>query len=267
VRAEVFQAWRSGWLAGSAALALLLPAALAPALPRHGDMVLRERSEPAAAKMAAARYARFGGVKPSADARHLADWVADSGDNAGSDFVIVDKKFATIFVFDGAAKLLGASPILLGAAVGDDSVPDIGKRPVAQVLPRERTTPAGRFMAERGHNAFGHDVIWLDYDAAVSIPRVVTSQASEHRLERLATRSVEDKRISFGCINVPAAFYESHVRPSFAAGRALVYVLPELKSVRQVFGSYDVAAAHGQGVGLSAAAAKPPPSPTTAPTL
>lgn len=231
------QPLRSGLLACGTALALLMPASLAPGL--------LWRAEPATSAVVAPgpRLARFGGVSPSADARHLADWVADSGDNAGSGFVIVDKKFATLYVFDAGAALRGTSPVLLGAAVGDDSVPGIGTRPLAQVLPHERTTPAGRFMAERGHNALGRDVVWLDYDAAVSIHRVVTSNVHERRLQRLASPTINDRRISYGCINVPVAFYESHIRPTFAAGRAPVYVLPETKSMQQVFGSYDVAAA------------------------
>lgn len=45
--------------------------------------------------------------------------------------------------------------------------------------------------------------------------------------------------------NVPTAFYETYFRPIFAAHRAFDYVLPEVKTVQLVFGSYDVSAAHG----------------------
>ena len=110
--------------------------------------------------------------------------------------------------------------------------------------PDERTTPAGRFVSERGHNALSEDVISVDYDAAVSMHRVRTTNPAERRLERLATSTIDDKRISYGCINVPVAFYEGYIRPLFAVRAAVVYVLPEVKSVQYVFGSYDVAAAH-----------------------
>jgi hypothetical protein len=188
-----------------------------------------------------ARFADFGQASPSPDARHLANWIADSRDNANADFIIVDKRYARAYVFDAEARLRGASPVLLGSALGDDSVPDIGLRPIDQVRPEERTTPAGRFIAERGRNLQGEDVVWVDYDAAVSMHRVRATQASERRLERLATPTVDDNRISYGCINVPVAFYETHVRPTVATRRAIVYVLPEVKPVQQVFGSYDVA--------------------------
>lgn len=193
-----------------------------------------------------ARYANFGSESPSPEARHLADWIADSRDNARADFIIVDKPHARAYVFDAHARLRGASPVLLGSALGDDSVPGIGLRPVEKVRPAERTTPAGRFVAERGRNSKGEDVVWVDYDAAVSMHRVRVTEPSEQRLERLATPTTDDNRISYGCINVPSAFYETYIRPTFAARRAIVYVLPDFKPVQQVFGSYDVATVRRQ---------------------
>jgi len=186
-------------------------------------------------------FADFAGQRASPDARYVADWVADSRDNAGSEFIIVDKKEARIYVFDADARLRASAPVLLGSAPGDESVPGIGSRPLTMVRKEERTTPAGRFVAERGHNTRGEDVIWVDYDAAVSMHRLRATNPREHRLERLATPTVLDNRISYGCINVPADFYDAYVRPAFAPSRAIVYVLPEIKSVQEVFGAYDVA--------------------------
>ena len=191
-----------------------------------------------------ARFANFGAAKPSVDARYVANWIADSRDNARAEFFIIDKKSARVYVFDADARLRATSPVLLGSAKGDDSVPGIGLKPIAAVKPAERTTPAGRFVAERGRNNLGEDVVWVDYDAAVSMHRVRTTNSRERRLERLATPAVEDNRISYGCINVPVAFYNAHIKPAFVKHRALVYVLPEVKSAQQVFGSYDVAIKH-----------------------
>ena len=179
--------------------------------------------------------AQFHGTTASADTRNVANWIAASGDNAGMEFVIVDKKMAKVYVFDAHAKLRAASAALMGSAVGDDTAPGVGKLAIADVKPEQRTTPAGRFVAERGRNARGEDVVWVDYDNAVSMHRVVTQVASERRLERLASSNIDDKRISYGCINLPVAFYENYIRPTFAAQSALVYVLPEVKTVRQVF--------------------------------
>jgi hypothetical protein len=198
-------------------------AAVASSGPGHADSIV-------------VRLADLRGEPAGPDARELANWIADTQDNASLDFIIVDKRRATVFVFDSAARLLGSSPVLLGAARGDETMPDVGSRPLALVRLHERTTPAGRFLAERGHNARSEDVVWVDYDAAVSMHRVRTTDPAERRLERLATPSVDDNRISYGCINVPVAFYERYIRPTFATRNALVYVLPEVKSLQQVFG-------------------------------
>ena len=105
-------------------------------------------------------------------------------------------------------------------------------------------------MAERGHNAHGEDVVWIDYHEALSMHRVLRTSPEERRLERLASETIADNRISWGCINVPVAFYENTVRPVFATRRALVYVLPEVKPVQQVFGSYAVDPQRRQRFGL-----------------
>ena len=186
------------------------------------------------------RRAEFALEQPSRDARRLADWVVDSGDNLAKPFVIVDKVNARIFVFDVDGRIHGAAPALLGAARGDDSAPGIGERELADVKPKDRTTPAGRFVAALGRNFRGEDVVWVDYDAAISLHRVITSNPKERRLHRLATPTAKDNRISYGCINVPVAFYETVVRPAFTGTEGIVYVLPETRPAREVFGSYDV---------------------------
>lgn len=224
---------RRGALAGAAILGLVLP----PVGPPGASAA--HRATPA--ESASTRQPDFGAASPSAEVRHLAAWIADARDNGAAGFAIVDKAHAVVHVFDVQARLRASSPVLLGSARGDESVPGIGTRPVDQVRPHERTTPAGRFVAEPGRNALGEDVIWVDYGAAVSMHRVRTTHAAERRAERLASATIDDNRISYGCINVPAAFYDAHIQPTFAAQRAVVYVLPETRPLRQVFGSYDVA--------------------------
>lgn len=182
-----------------------------------------------------AALASANAAAPAGDARELLEWVARTHDNAGMNYVVVDKRLATVSVLDGRGKLLGTSPVLLGAAVGDDSAPGIGTRPIAQVLPHERTTPAGRFLAEPGHNAQGEDIVWVDYDTAVSFHRVRVANPSDRRLQRLATPTANDNRISYGCINVPVNFYNNVLRPAMTESGAVVYVLPETRSWQQVF--------------------------------
>jgi hypothetical protein len=126
--------------------------------------------------------------------------------------------------------------VLLGLARGDASVPGIGERKMSEIRPEERTTPAGRFASEPGRNLSGEDIVWVDYDAAVSMHRVRPTVKAERRLERLATPTAADNRITYGCINVPAAFYDAYVKPALGARHGVVYVLPETSASRSVFG-------------------------------
>lgn len=213
------------------------PSSTLQSAPAHSAKVLRPDAATGVTR------AIFEHEPASDDVRHIADWVVDSGDNGGLPFMILDKINAKIFVFDPGGWILGAAPVLLGLARGDDTVPGIGDRPLSSIRPEERTTPAGRFVAQRGMSTRGVDVVWVDYDSGVSVHRVVTSNPRERRLDRLATPTPADNRISYGCINVLDAFYNNVVNPSFTNTQGIVYVLPETRSVRSVFGSYDVTVA------------------------
>ena len=188
------------------------------------------------------RRVDLAGQRAPRSVRALADWALDSGDAGGLPFAVIDKRVAGLFVFDQNGRMLGSTPVLLGLAFGDDSVAGIGERELADVLPHERTTPAGRFVVEPGRNTQGEDVIWVDYEAAVSMHRVRASKPAEHRMERLASRSPADNRISYGCINVPVVFYDAVVKRMFSRAGGIVYVLPETRPVQAVFASYDVEA-------------------------
>jgi len=206
-------------------------------------------TQPAAAadEVAADRLTRadFRHERASREARHIADWVVHSQDNHAGDhhglpFVIIDKKDARVFVFDAQGELRGAAAALLGLARGDDAAPGIGDRELSDIRPEEKTTPAGRFVSSLGGNMRGEDVLWVDYGTATSMHRVLTTNPKERRAQRLASATPLDNRISYGCINIPVKFYENVVRPAFTGTQGIVYVLPETRTARQVFASYEV---------------------------
>ncbi len=163
----------------------------------------------------------------SADVGELLVWLERTGDHQGLPVVVVDKHAALLWFFDGRLNKLGGTPVLLGLALGDESVPGIGTKPLAEVKPAERTTPAGRFLVEPGINAQGEDVLWVDYDNAVSMHRLRISSPHERREQRMASSRAADHRITYGCINVPPEFYNKVLHPALIDKDALVYVLPE----------------------------------------
>lgn len=204
-----------GGLVGSYAPPAAGPAAIAPPL--------------------VARHADFGGYDPTPQARQMADWVVGRADNGPRPFMILDKTDARVYLFTPDGHMLGNSPVLLGKAIGDDSVPGIGERPINQIRDDEKTTPAGRFQTSPGKNLNGEEVVWVDYEDAISMHRVRKVAESEHRLERLATPTPDDNRISFGCINVPVEFFNRHVVDTLGRHPGVAYVIPEVKTIAQVF--------------------------------
>jgi hypothetical protein len=85
----------------------------------------------------------------------------------------------------------------------------------------------------------------VDYANAISLHRVITTKPKERRLQRLATPTPADNRISYGCINVPAKFYDTVVQPAFTGASGVVYILPEVRSLSAVFTGYRAASADG----------------------
>lgn len=235
-RSEIVEGVQRGVLIGLAVAVLILPPM------GLGSVGASAHRPPPQVQQQAVRFADFGDASASPDAQFIAHWVVDSRNNQNLPFVIVDKKDARIHVFEPGGRLRGSSPVLLGSRAGDDAVPGIGGKAIADVQLEERTTHAGRFLAEPGRNAHGEDVVWVDYDAAVSMHRVRVVDPAERRLERLASPTPDDNRISYGCINVPVAFFEQVLRPSFHQTYGVVYVLPESSPVGAVFPAYDVRA-------------------------
>lgn len=228
---DIFDGIKQGVLLGAAIAVLILPIFRANSVAPPSSRSVAHANT----LQQAPRTADFAGEAASDDARQVADWVVASGDNRKLFFVILDKANTKVFVFEPSGKLRSATPVLIGAARGDDSVTGIGGRPIAEVQPHERTTPAGRFLAEPGRNTLGEDVVWVDYEAAVSMHRVRATEPKERRLERLASPTTDDNRISYGCINMPVEFFEQVLKPAFNASYGVVYVLPEVKSLGEVF--------------------------------
>jgi hypothetical protein len=204
------------------------------------------KKKEAAAPQAPGPLADFNGEAAPPDVVHVANWVSYTRNNRKKAFVLIDKKSAQLYVFGPEGKLKSRTPVLLGKAIGDDTAPGVGNKPLAKMKESEKTTPAGRFVAELGRNTSGTDIIWIDYRSAVSMHRMRQVSAEEHRADRMASPDAGDNRISYGCVNVPAAFYDSVLKPTVAKQGAIVYVLPETRTPQKQFGSFDVPA---QGTG------------------
>ncbi len=175
----------------------------------------------------------------SAEVKRVARWVIDSGDNGGLPFLLVDKVNAQVFAFNPAGQLQGTAPALLGMARGDRLLAP-NTATMSQMPPQVRITPAGRFVSTLAIDSHGKELLVLNYAASISLHPVVKGTPAEHRAERLASPTPQDNRISFGCINVPPAFYTTFVHPAFNQTKGVVYVLPETGPANELFGFQPV---------------------------
>lgn len=236
-RSEFIDALKKGFLLGAVILMIAVPSTRIAKAPKPAD---RSAVAMQGGTSALGRMADFGDETASPEVRHVANWAVFTGDHKNKAIVILDKKTAKVYVFSPEGRLKASTPALLGAAVGDENAPGVGDKPLSAVLPEEKTTAAGRYIAEPGFNASGEDVVWVDYNAALSMHRVRPLVKEERRLERLASPTAADNRISFGCINLPVAFYEGVLSPTVKTTGAIIYVLPETRTPQEVFGSHEV---------------------------
>lgn len=175
-------------------------------------------------------------ILPSEVAAGLAAWVAASGDNHALPWAVIDKTNAALFLYDAAGQPLAAVPVLVGIAPGDDASPGVGSKKLSDLGPAEKTTPAGRFLAKFGLPVAGERVLWVDYATSVAIhPIPKDASPKEKRRERMLSPEPDDNRITFGCINVPRAFYTGTLRPLFRGKGGYVYVLPDTKTPGEAF--------------------------------
>lgn len=189
------------------------------------------------------------GQEVSNTVTELAGWVVAARDSQGYPFAIIDKAAAQVLVFDGDGRLLGAAPGLFGSAVGDHSAPGVAGLALREIPGRDRTTPAGRFVGGFGPSRDAGRVLWVDYDSAVSIHPTATGVPSERRVERLASPTPDDNRITHGCINVAPGFYEQVMRPTFERG-GVFYILPDVMPLAETFPQFvqnRAAAEHADG--------------------
>jgi hypothetical protein len=205
----------------------------------------------------------------SDEVRSVAQWISSSHDNGGMPYLLLDKANAQVYSFDATGNLLATAPALLGMGKGDRMlVPN--SAPMSAIPPQKRITPAGRYLSRLAIDSHGKELLVIDYDASLSLHPVVKGTPVERRAARLASPTAEDNRISFGCINVPVAFYSTVVSPAFTNKMGVVYILPETSPAGVLFGFQPtgVAAPVTQPVStVSTTEAAPAPAPAPAPAL
>ena len=63
----------------------------------------------------------------------MADWAVAVADHGGRSFFVIDKPNARLHVFDATGRRIASTPVLLCAAIGDDTVAGISLKLLGDV--------------------------------------------------------------------------------------------------------------------------------------
>ena len=200
---KVWQALRNTVAAVSMALAVSLGT----------NVVISQPAEAATSMTPAA-----GEVVMSSAAKATLDHVNETSDNGGRPFIIADKKAGKLYLMNAEGKVVDTAPALFGKDSSDAARTD-------------RATGAGKYDLTYNRDQrlpSGYEGSVQSFDTGTNgetfaIHRVIDIKG-ENRSGRLASATARDNRITHGCINVPAEFYNKHLDGELGA---VLYVLPE----------------------------------------
>lgn len=120
--------------------------------------------------------------------------------------IIADKSNGKIFVYNPTNQLVISSPALFGKEISDEySISDYNKGGHPK-----NVTPAGEFRSRKyiSHKLNEPVTAFIEGTKTfVAIHPIWLGNPEQQREERMNSLSVEDNRITNGCINVPEDFY------------------------------------------------------------
>ena len=159
-----------------------------------------------------------GEVVMSSATKASLDHIIDTNDNGGRPFVIADKKAGKLYLMNADGKVVDTTPALFGKTPSDSAK-------------TSGVTGAGKYDLKYNRDArlpsgYAGSVQSFDTGAngeQFAIHRVIDVKG-QNRQSRLDSKTARDNRITLGCINVPAEFYNQHLDNELGA---VLYVLPE----------------------------------------
>ena len=157
----------------------------------------------------------------SPDANAVRNYVAATNDSQGKSYLVADKKAGMLYMFSASGDKLTETSAIFGRDMSDSA--------------RSGSTPAGKFNLNYMPyevSGYGGSVQAFAQQQSAANPSKgeifavhrVLNVPGQNRLGRLSSKTSADNRISDGCINVPAAFYDNTLDGTFSGP---MYVIPE----------------------------------------
>lgn len=145
-------------------------------------------------------------------------------------YILIDKPNATGYVIGADHRIQATFPVLLGRERGDQ--PNTVNVKIDSPVSPGATTPAGMFrlsrakLTEKDFEEYNDNIFRLDGPGAGgnSIHETWRGELTS-REQALATPTPEDNRVSWGCVNISKAVFETHVK-QLPSG-TVVWITPE----------------------------------------
>jgi hypothetical protein len=161
---------------------------------------------------------------------------------ANKAFFIADKPNGKIHLFDTDGKFLKSSDALYGKQAGDVLTAEARVMPIEKMQDIDKITPAGVFnlsVSKAPDYTGGYVLRFTDNKGdmgGVAIHAVYTGDVKENREAKLASKDPNDKKISFGCINVDTSFFTGNIIPRIdKMENAGVVVIPDAQEQLDLF--------------------------------
>lgn len=151
-------------------------------------------------------------------------------ENIKDSYIVIDKPSATLYVFNENNEIVGTMPVLLGKTKGEapNRVDVNDEKAVGS------TTPAGKYKLGKVGKNFAKKVSTLYEGRLLKIlgagPLAIHMTYPEEfkeRTEALNTKSVEDNRKSWGCINISPENFDKYIKPYFSKGDQFIFITPD----------------------------------------
>jgi hypothetical protein len=145
-------------------------------------------------------------------------------------YILIDKPNATGYVIGADHRIQAKFPVLLGRERGDQ--PNTVNVRVDSPSSPGATTPSGMFrlsrarLTEKDFSEYNDNIFRLEGPGAGGNALHETWRGELHSREQaLATPTPEDNRVSWGCVNISRAIFETHVK-QLPSG-TIVWITPE----------------------------------------
>jgi hypothetical protein len=146
-------------------------------------------------------------------------------------FLVADKQAGKIYYYDKEAGGAVSAPALYGkltSDIYDNEYYDSKQSPPSYITPTGVFKLRKYMTAQLSTPLESMQVYVPGKEVVLAIHRVYRKSPGQRRLDRLASPTPTDNKISNGCINVPDDFYNKYIE-NIPTG-TLLYVLPETRA-------------------------------------